>query len=183
LSEILPDKLRGLLRRLVAIDDELASKRAAAERRKSRITLDLTAAKDLKTGKLVLTNDKQRDAAVAEFLEQDAEFLDLFRDMKTFERERSDLQIELDAIRVDIKYDLQRREKANIDASLELADKIWHLRQAPDAWSPERVRAAVSSGLGGPVDGPPEFFRGPGLHIIDDSAAGTPEVEDDDVPF
>jgi hypothetical protein len=161
------------LLRMVALDAEINERRAGLERIKSRVTLDLTAAKDDK-GKLILTNDKQRESAVAEYLETSKEFIDAYRELKTFEREREEVRADLECIRIEVKYELLQQEAVNQAEAFRLADAIWHARQAPDAWSPERVREAVGRA--------PEFFRGGGLHVIEDQEAGSGD-EETDCPF
>ena len=80
-----------------------------------RVALDLTAAKDDK-GKLILTNDKQREAAVAEYLGQDEAFLKLYGELKRLQREKLEVQASLERTRIEIKYDLLKRESENLVA-------------------------------------------------------------------
>lgn len=179
MSQILPEKIEAGLLRLLALDDEINTAQAGLKQIEARVTAELTGAKDVKTGKLVLTNDKQREAAVAEYLAADAAFLDGYKRLKAAQAERSTVQAALERIRIEVKYELLELEAKNQIAALKLAEAIWHARQGPDSWTPERIKAAVASGLGGPVGPAPEFFRGPGLHIIEDrDAGGLEDVED-----
>lgn len=156
-NSILPAQIEARLLRLSAIDDEVNTEQAGLKQIESRITAELTGAKDVKTGKLVLTNDKQREAAVAEYLQADQAFLDGYKRLKAAQAERATVQAELDRIRIEVKYELLELEAKNLMDALRLADAIWHARQSPDAWSPAKVKTAVG-----------------GLHII---------VDDSDIPF
>lgn len=169
----LPLELETSLLRILAIEDELTEKMAASKRMESRVALDLTGAKDDK-GKLILTNDKQREAAVAEYLGQDEAFLKLYGESKRLQREKLEVQASLERTRIEIKYDLLKRESENLVASIRLVEAIWQSRQEATRIEP-RVHLVEPD----PV-GTPEFFRSE-LRIIPDSEAG---AEDDiDCPF
>jgi hypothetical protein len=173
---ILPREIEATLLRIAGLDEEINGKRAALKRLESRATLELTGAKDDK-GKLVLTNDKQREAAIAEYLECNEEFLKLYREVKAAEAERAGVVAGLERLRIEVKFELLALEGRNLADGLRLADAIWHARQGADAFSPEKVRRAVSGITGPPA---PEFFRGE-LRVINDREAGA-EL-DVDIPF
>lgn len=167
----LPLEIEESLLRLLAIEDELNERRAAAKRIELRITLELTAAKDDK-GKLILSNDKQREAAVAEYLGQDEAFLKLYGETKRLERESSEVKAALERLRIEVKYDLLARESDRIDRSIRLVEAIWQARQESTRVMP---RVAIEAD---PI-GTPEFFRTE-LRVIPDSEA---DGEDDVCPF
>lgn len=162
----LPLELETSLLRILAIEDELTEKLGATKRAESRVTLDLTGAKDDK-GKLILTNDKQREAAVAEFLGTDESFLKLYGEVKRLQRERREVEASLERTRADIKYDLLKLEGKNLDRSIRLVEAIWQARQEST-----RIETETRAHFEPDPIGTPEFFRGPGLHIIPDSEAG-----------
>ena len=135
--------------RQIDIDEDINSKESILRKIEMRVTLDLTGAKDDK-GKLILTNDKQREAAIAEYLEANEDFRKLYAEVKTLKRERLVLLARLETLRIEVKYDLSGRESRNLADAIYLTDIRWNARQAP-------IKAALmplSNGASDPIDIP-----------------------------
>jgi predicted aminopeptidase len=135
--------------RLLDIDEERNSKEAFLRKIQSRVTLDLTGAKDDK-GKLILTNDKQREAAIAEYLEANEDFRKLYAEQRTLDRERSALQATLERLRIEVKYELEAARQRNLMAELKVADAIFEARTATPRKSGAVVPFAVINGAAEP---------------------------------
>jgi hypothetical protein len=126
----LPQQIEAANLRLIDIDEDINSRDAILRKIEMKVTLDLTGAKDDK-GKLILTNDKQREAAIAEYLEANEDFRKLYAEVKTLKRERLVLQARLETLRIEVKYDLSGRESRNLADAIYLTDTRFNARQAP----------------------------------------------------
>ena len=148
-TKTLPQQIEDAMLRQIDIDEDINSKESILRKIEMRVTLDLTGAKDDK-GKLILTNDKQREAAIAEYLEANEDFRKLYAEVKTLKRERLVLLARLETLRIEVKYDLSGRESRNLADAIYLTDIRWNARQAP-------IKAALmplSNGAAEPIDIP-----------------------------
>ena len=148
-TKTLPQQIEDAMLRQIDIDEDINSKESIVRKIEMRVTLDFTGAKDDK-GKLILTNDKQREAAIAEYLEANEDFRKLYAEVKTLKRERLVLLARLETLRIEVKYDLSGRESRNLADAIYLTDIRWNARQAP-------IKAALmplSNGAAEPIDIP-----------------------------
>jgi predicted aminopeptidase len=141
-TKTLPQQIEAAMLRLIDIDEERNSKEAFLRKIESKVTLDLTGAKDDK-GKLILTNDKQREAAIAEYLEANEDFRKLYAERRTLDRERAALLATLERLRIEVKLHILECEQRNAIAALKVADAIWNARQTPDVPTPAMVKASI----------------------------------------
>jgi molecular chaperone GrpE (heat shock protein) len=93
-----------------------------------QITLDVTTAKDPTTGKLLLTNEKQRDAAIAQALADESEYAELAEQLSNLEQDRLRLQARLERLRMEFKVEMLEAEQRNHLAALKVADAIYYAR-------------------------------------------------------
>jgi hypothetical protein len=133
-----PERIEAAMLRRIDIDDELASKGLAMRATELAVTLDVCGAKDDK-GKLILTNDKQREAAVSEMLSGNEDFKRLYGQVRDLERERKVVDATLERLRLESKYELEAARQRNLMAELKVADAIFEARTA----RPASVGAAI----------------------------------------
>ena len=93
-----------------------------------QITLDVTTAKDPESGKLLLTNEKQREAAIATTLAESEEYAELATELGNLEQDRLRLQARLERLRMEFRVEMLEAEQRNHLAALKVADAIYHAR-------------------------------------------------------
>jgi hypothetical protein len=123
----LPEEIENTFLELAAFDERIKSKRAKVRSIELQITLDVTTAKD-GNGKLLLTNEKQREAAIASTLAESEEYAELATELSNLEQDRLRLQARLERLRMEFKVEMLEAEQRNHLAALKVADAIYAAR-------------------------------------------------------
>jgi hypothetical protein len=124
----LPEEIENTFLELAAFDERIKSRRARVRSIELQITLDVTTAKDPTTGKLLLSNDKQRESAVASALTEDSEYAEIAEQLSNLEQDRLRLQARLERLRMEFKVEMLEAEQRNYLAALKVADAIYAAR-------------------------------------------------------
>ena len=124
-----PIEIEEALLQLAAIDDQLKTQRGSIRSLELEVTLDACGAKD-ENGKLILTNDRQREGAVARMLAERDDYNDLGRGVSNLERERRILEARLERLRMEFKLEVLAAEHRNYLAAMKTADAIFYARTA-----------------------------------------------------
>jgi hypothetical protein len=125
----LPAEIESTFLELASFDDRAKGKRSRVRALELQITLDVTIAKG-PDGKLLLTNEKQREAAIAKELSESEEYAELATELSNLEQDRLRLQARLERLRMEFKVEMLEAEQRNHLAALRVADSIWAARQA-----------------------------------------------------
>ena len=124
----LPEEIENTFLELAAFDERIKARRAKVRSLELQITLDVTTAKDPETGKLLLTNEKQREAAIASTLAESEEYAELATDLGNLEQDRLRLQARLERLRMEFRVEMLEAEQRNHLACLKVADAIYAAR-------------------------------------------------------
>ena len=122
-----PQEIEAALLELANIDDQLKARRSSIRNLELEVTLDACGAKD-EQGKLILTNDKQREGAVARMLSERDDYNGLAREVGNIERERRILEARLERLRMEFKLEVLAAEQRNALSALKVADAIYFAR-------------------------------------------------------
>jgi transcription initiation factor TFIIIB Brf1 subunit/transcription initiation factor TFIIB len=132
----LPEEIENTFLELAAFDERIKSRRARVRSIELQITLDVTTAKD-GNGKLLLTNEKQREAAIASTLAESEEYAELATELGNLEQDRLRLQARLERLRMEFRVEMLEAEQRNHLAALKVADSIFHARFNAPSHEPE----------------------------------------------
>jgi hypothetical protein len=124
----LPEEIENTFLELAAFDERIKQRRSRVRSLELQITLDVTTAKDPETGKLLLTNEKQREAAIASTLAESEEYAELATELGNLEQDRLLLQARLERLRMEFRVEMLEAEQRNHLAALKVADSIWAAR-------------------------------------------------------
>jgi hypothetical protein len=124
----LPEEIENTFLELAAFDERIKQRRSRVRSLELQITLDVTTAKDPETGKLLLTNEKQREAAIATTLAESEEYAELATELGNLEQDRLRLQARLERLRMEFKVEMLEAEQRNHLAALKVADAIYSAR-------------------------------------------------------
>ena len=124
----LPEEIENTFLELAAFDERIKSRRARVRSIELQITLDVTTAKDPTTGKLLLSNEKQREAAIASTLAESEEYGELATELSNLEQDRLRLQARLERLRMEFRVEMLEAEQRNHLAALKVADAIYAAR-------------------------------------------------------
>ena len=127
----LPEEIENTFLELAAFDERIKQRRSRVRSLELQITLDVTTAKDPETGKLLLTNEKQREAAIANQLADSVEYDELATELGNLEQDRLRLQARLERLRMEFKVEMLEAEQRNHLAALKVADAIYAARVQP----------------------------------------------------
>jgi chromosome segregation ATPase len=123
-----PEEIESTFLELASFDERIKQVRAKVRSLELQITLDVTTAKDPETGKLLLSNDKQREGAIASTLAESEEYAELATDISNLEQDKIRLQARLERLRMEFKLHLLDCEQRNSIAAMKVADALWHAR-------------------------------------------------------
>ena len=123
-----PDRLREALQKIAGCRDALKDKRGLLHSLEVNITATITTQKDPTSGKLLLSNETQRTAAVRKSVDDDDDCRTLAAEIRDLERQLVDAEIEAECLRHEIRYDLLECEQRNHLAALKVADSIYFAR-------------------------------------------------------
>jgi hypothetical protein len=126
----LPEEIENTFLELAAFDERIKTRRARVRSIELQITLDVTTAKDPTTGKLLLSNEKQREAAIASTLAESEEYAELATELGNLEQDRLRLQARLERLRMEFKVEMQAAEHRNNLEALKVADSIFFARHS-----------------------------------------------------
>jgi hypothetical protein len=126
-----PEEIEATFLELAGFDERIKGKRSQVRSLELQITLDVTTAKDAQ-GKLVLSNEKQREGAVAKYLAESQEYADLATELCNLEQDRIKLQARLERLRLECKLHILECEQNNALAALKVADAIFYARTTQD---------------------------------------------------
>ena len=124
----LPEEIEDTFLELASFDERAKAKRSKLRALEIQITLDVTTAKDPTTGKLLLSNEKQRDAAIASTLAESQEYSEIATELGNLEQDRLRLQARLERLRMEFRVEMLEAEQRNALAVLKVADSIWAAR-------------------------------------------------------
>jgi hypothetical protein len=130
-----PEEIEGTFLELAAKDEEIRRRRLEIRSLELDITLDATTAKG-EDGKLILTNDTQRKAAIEKMLAEKAEYAEYGESLSNLEQDRIKLQARLERLRLELKLHILECEQNNAIAALKVADAIYHARYAQEVTLP-----------------------------------------------
>jgi hypothetical protein len=122
-----PLEIEAALVELSEIDEQLRAKRSSIRSLELDVTLDACGAKD-ENGKLILTNDRQREGAVARMLSEREDYTELGKGLANLERERRILEARLERLRLEVKLEILAAEQRNALANLRVADSLFYAR-------------------------------------------------------
>src|SRR4029077_13775429 len=120
---------------LAATDERIRRRRAEIRSLELDITLDATTAKD-EHGKLILSNEMQRKAAIEKMLVEKTEYAEYAEELSGLEQDRIKLQARLERLRLELKLHILECEQNNAIAALKVADAIYHARYAQEVTLP-----------------------------------------------
>jgi hypothetical protein len=123
----LPEEIENTFLELAAFDERIKARRARVRSIELQITLDVTTAKD-ESGKLILTNEKQREAAIASTLAESEEYAEIAIELGNLEQDRLRLQARLERLRMEFRVEMLEAEQRNHLAALKVADAIYYAR-------------------------------------------------------
>jgi hypothetical protein len=138
LSE-LPKEIEATYLELASFEDRITAKDTKMRALVLETTLTVTTMQD-GNGKLLLTNDKQREGAIAQRLAESEEYSELATDLGNLKQDRLRLQARLERLRLEFREMMIDAEHRNALAALKVADAIHHARFAagyPMAREPE----------------------------------------------
>jgi molecular chaperone GrpE (heat shock protein) len=134
----LPEEIENTFLELAAFDERIKARRARVRSLELQITLDVTTAKDPETGKLLLTNEKQREAAIANQLADSVEYDELATELGNLEQDRLRLQARLERLRMEFRVEMLEAEQRNALAVLKVADALYAARTSSGYPLPRR---------------------------------------------
>lgn len=123
-----PQQIEATFLEIALIDEELKQRRNAVRTIELEVTFDVTSAKD-ENGKLILTNEKQREGAIAKMLAEHEGYNQLAKQLSNLEHDRVVCQARLERLRMELKLHILEAEQRNYLAALKVADSIYHARQ------------------------------------------------------
>jgi molecular chaperone GrpE (heat shock protein) len=123
----LPEEIENTFLELAAFDERIKQRRSRVRSLELQITLDACSAKD-ESGKPVLKNEREREAAIATMLSESEEFAELATELGNLEQDRLRLQARLERLRMEFKVEMLEAEQRNHLAALKVADSIWAAR-------------------------------------------------------
>lgn len=139
----LPEEIENTFLELASFDERAKAKRSKLRALEIQITLDVTTAKDPTTGKLLLSNEKQRDAAIASTLAESEEYSELATELGNLEQDRLRLQARLERLRMEFKVEMLEAEQRNHLAALRVADAIYSARTAPQLYQLPQIEDEI----------------------------------------
>jgi hypothetical protein len=131
-----PKEIEDCYLELAATDEQIRRRRLEVRSLELDITLDATTAKDA-NGKLLLSNEMQRKAAIEKMLAEKTEYADYAESISNLEQDRIKLQARLERLRLELKLHILECEQNNAIAALKVADAIYAARH--DGQFPQEV--------------------------------------------
>jgi len=126
----LPEEIENTFLELAAFDERIKARRARVRSIELQIQLEVTTLQD-GNGKLLLTNEKQREGAIAKALAENEEYSESAEQLSNLEQDRLRLQARLERLRMEFRVEMLEAEQRNHLAALKVADSIWAARQHP----------------------------------------------------
>ena len=123
----LPEEIENTFLELAAFDERIKSRRARVRSIELQIQLEVTTLQD-GNGKLLLTNEKQREGAIAKALAESEEYAELATELGNLEQDRLRLQARLERLRMEFRVEMLEAEQRNHLAALKVADAIYAAR-------------------------------------------------------
>jgi hypothetical protein len=122
-----PEEIEATFIELAATDERIRRRRLEIRSLELEITLDATTAKGA-DGKLLLSNETQRKAAIEKMLAEKAEYAEYAEEISNLEQDRIKLQARLERRRLELKLHILDCEQNNALAALKVADAIYYAR-------------------------------------------------------
>lgn len=134
-----PEEIEATFLELAATDEQIRRRRLEVRSLELDITLEATTAKGA-DGKLILSNEMQRKAAIEKMLAEKAEYAEYAETLSNLEQDRIKLQARLERLRTELKLHFQDRDLNVALTTLRAADAIFRARTAQD-------KGEISDGL------------------------------------
>lgn len=128
-----PERIEAALLEIFDVKRKLMDRRAAMRSLEISITVTATTAKDPQTGKLLLTNETQRTAAIAKNLEEDEDYRKQLTEVRDLELQLAQAEASLERLRMEFRVHMLDYERNNSIAALRVADSIFFARHTPVA--------------------------------------------------
>jgi chromosome segregation ATPase len=122
-----PEEIEGAFLELAATDERIRRRRLEIRSLELDITLDATTAKD-EHGKLILSNEMQRKAAIEKMLTERKEYAEYAEELSGLEQDRIKLQARLRRLEMEFKVEMTAADYRNALAILESANAIFKVR-------------------------------------------------------
>lgn len=123
----LPEEIENTYLELAAVRERMKGKRTRVRSLELQIAFDVTTAKD-ESGKLILTNEKQREAAIAKMLAESQDYVGMAKELGNDEQDETHLMARLERLRMEFKVEMLEAEQRNHLAALKVADAIYAAR-------------------------------------------------------
>lgn len=133
-----PQQIEKALNDIAFIDDQLRQRRQAIRKIELDVTLDIAGARG-EDGKLICTNEKQREGAIAKMLEESSDYRELGKGVGELERDRAALMARLERLRLEVRLEILEAEQRNHLAALKVADSIYFARTTNGTFRPARM--------------------------------------------
>jgi hypothetical protein len=126
----LPEEIENTFLELASFDERIKGKRSRVRALELEKTLEVTTMQD-GNGKLLLTNDKQREGAIAKALAECEEYCELATELGNLEQDKLRLTARLERLRMEFRVEMLEAEQRNHLAALKVADAIYMARGQP----------------------------------------------------
>jgi hypothetical protein len=145
LSE-LPKEIEATYLELASFEDRITAKDTKLRALVLEKTLEVTTLQG-PDGKLLLTNDKQRDGAIAKALAESPEYAEIAEELGNLKQDRLRLQARLERLRMEFRELMIDAEHRNALAALKVADAIYSARHHSYFPIPQQVEAEIDFGF------------------------------------
>jgi hypothetical protein len=135
-----PEEIEGSVLEIAATVEQIKRRRSAIRAIEIDIAAEATTAKG-PDGKLLLTNETQRKAAIEKMVAESEEYSTIADELGNLEQDKVKLEARLERQRMEWRSHLQDREEQVYQAAIRAADAIRQVRQ--DYPIPHHVEAEI----------------------------------------